>query len=91
MGNVARILGAGTAIAAGSVGAYKLVQSYRNKPRSIVAKKIASLRKVYSRWMERAQSSREPGLAAKLKKGASQILQVIDRLMEILQKKADGR
>ena len=91
MGNVARILGVGTAAAAGSVGAYKLVQAYRNKPRSVVAKKIASLRKVYSRWMQRAQSSREPGVASQLKKGAAKILQVIDRLMEILQKKADGR
>lgn len=93
MNRVFRIVGIGTAAAAAatSVGAYKLVQAYRNKPRSVIAKKIASLRRVYSRWMEKAQSSREPGIAAKLKKGAAQILQVIDKLLEVLQKRADNR
>ena len=73
------------------VVAQRLVQAYRNKPKSVIAKKIASLRQIYSKWMQKAASSRDQGLAAKLKRGAAKILQVIDKLMGYLQNKADGR
>lgn len=79
----------GTAGAA--YGVFKAVQAYRNKPKSVIAKKIASLRSIYSKWMKRAQSSRDSGIAAKLKRGAAKILQVIDKLMAFLQRKTDGK
>ena len=83
------------ALLGGTVGAaygvFKAVQGYRNKPKSVIAKKIASLRNIYSKWMKRAQSSKDSGIAAKLKRGAAKILQVIDKLMAFLQRKADNR
>lgn len=78
-------------IAGVGVGANKLIKAYRNKPKSVIAKKIASLRKIYSKWMQRAQSSKDSGIVSKLRRGAAKILQVIDKLLGLLQSKADNR
>lgn len=70
---------------------HKIAERYENKPRTLLAKKIAALRNIYSSWMKKANSSKDPGIVARLKQGAAKILQVIDKLMEFLQKKADFR
>ena len=66
----------------------KAIQNYRNKPKSVIAKKIASLRSIYQKWMDRASNCKDSGLVSRLKAGAAKILQVIDKLLAILQKKA---
>jgi hypothetical protein len=80
------------AMAAGAAGAglagYLAYKQYKNKPKTVIGKRIAALRKVYAKFMKRAQSSSDKGLAAKLKKVAAKILSVIDKLMEFIQKKA---
>jgi hypothetical protein len=76
---------AGTALVGAGIYAY---QQYKNKPKSVIGKRIAALRKVYTKFMNKAQSSRDSGVAAKLKKIAAKILQVIDKLLGYLQNKA---
>ena len=69
--------------------AIKSIAEYRNKPKSIIAKKIASLRHIYSKYMESAQ--KHPEKASIFKKVAAKILSVIDKLLGFLQAKADYR
>lgn len=76
---------AGTALVGAGIYAYK---QYKDKPKSVIGKRIAALRKVYAKFMKKAQSAKDNGIAAKLKKVAAKILSVIDKLMEFLQKKA---
>mgnify|MGYP007069954024 CR=1 FL=1 len=82
----------GTAVAAaGGYGAYKAIQAYRNKPRSVIAKKIASLRKLYAKTMHNFKNASDSGLKNRLKHVAGKILEAIDKLLGFLQRKADGR
>jgi hypothetical protein len=76
---------AGTALVGAGIYAYK---QYKDKPKSVIGKRIAALRKVYTKFKKKAQSAKDNGIAAKLKKVAAKILSVIDKLMEFLQKKA---
>jgi hypothetical protein len=73
---------------AGSALATAAYNHYANKPKSMIGKKIAALRSIYSKFMKRAQSSKDSGVAAKLKKVAAKILSIIDKLMGYLQNKA---
>ncbi len=83
------VIGAGIGGAvAGGLFAYK---QYRDKPKSVIAKRIAALRQTYSKFMAKAQKAPNDGIKNKLKHVAAKILQVIDKLMSFLQKKADGR
>jgi hypothetical protein len=77
-------------VAGGMAAAYGLnkLNQYRNKPKSFIGKKIAALRSIYSKFMQRAQASNDSGVAAKLKKVAAKILAAIDKLMAFLQNKA---
>jgi hypothetical protein len=75
----------GLAAGGAALAAYK---SYQNKPKSVIGKKIASLRSIYAKFMKRAQASQDSGIAAKLKRVAAKILSVIDKLMGYLQNKA---
>lgn len=77
------IAGAG---AAGIAGILKGIQVYRNKPKSIIGRKIASLRKVYQKYLEQAR--KYPEKAGVFKKIASKILGAIDQLLGFLQRKA---
>ena len=57
----------------------------------MISKKIASLRKVYAKWLQRANNAvedREAGLAKRI---AAKIMNIIDGLLKLLQNKADGR
>lgn len=68
-----------------------LLNQYRNQPRSVIAKRIAALRSIYSRWLQKAQNVPNEGLKNKFKLAAAKILGVIDKLMAFIQRKADGR
>lgn len=56
------------------------------QPKSVIGKKIASLRRIYSNYLERARAAKDAGQAGIFKKIASAILGVIDKLMARLQK-----
>jgi hypothetical protein len=75
----------GAALAGGAWYAYK---KYKNQPKSVIGKRIAALRQIYAKFMKRAQSAKDNGIAAKLKKVAAHVLQVIDKLLGYLQNKA---
>lgn len=64
---------------------------YRNKPKSVIAKRIAALRQTYAKFMQRSQSAPNEGIRDRLKHVAAKILGVIDKLMSFLQRKADYR
>lgn len=85
---------AGTALAVGGAGlALKKFVDYRkrvaweakNKPRTWLAKKIASLRSIYQKYLARARAARDKGQASIFQKVASTILGIIDALMRRLQ------
>ena len=75
----------GAALAGGAWYAYK---KYKNQPKSVIGKRIAALRQIYAKFMKRAQSAKDNGIAAKLKKVAAHVLKVIDKLLGYLQNKA---
>ena len=75
-------------LTAGAIGAgIYAVNKYRNAPKSVIGKRIAALRKIYNKWMRQAANG-GPGIKAKLKQAAAKLLQVIDKLMGFMQKKA---
>lgn len=83
------------AVAVGGAGlALKKFVDYRkrvaweakNKPRTWLAKKIASLRSIYQKYLARARAARDKGQASIFQKVASTILGIIDALMKRLQK-----
>ena len=78
----------GTGIGAALAGGIYAVNQYRNKPKSVIGKRIAALRNIYSKFMRDAQKAPNEGVKNKLKKVAAKILGVIDKLMAFLQKKA---
>ena len=85
-GKTALGVGLGAAAIGGGIYAYK---QYKNKPRSVIAKRIAALRGVYRKFMLNAQ--RNPQKANIFKRIAAKILSVIDKLMAFMQNTADGR
>lgn len=58
-------------------------------PKSAIAKRIAALRKTYAGFMQRAKEAPNEGVKNRLKKAASKILGVIDKLLAWLQRKID--
>lgn len=82
-------IGAGIASAIG--GGILAYRHYRDKPKTVIAKRIAALRNIYSKFMLRAQKAPNEGIKNRLKRVAAKILQVIDKLLAFLQRKADGR
>ena len=71
------------ALVGGGIYAYK---QYKNKPKSVIGKRIAALRGVYKKFMMNAQ--RNPQKAGMFKRMAAKILSVIDKLMGYLQNAA---
>lgn len=63
-----------------------LYRKYKDRPKSTIAKAIASLRNVYAKWMNKANSTNDKGIAATLKRGAAKVLQVIDKLLHAMQR-----
>ena len=80
-------IGAGAAAAVGA-GIYAY-NKYRNKPKSVIAKRIAALRGIYRKFMVNAQ--RNPQKANIFKRIAAKILSVIDKLMSFMQHATDSR
>lgn len=80
----------GTALAAygGYKGVQKLVQMAKDRPKSWIGKKIASLRKIYTKWMSAAEKTSDKTNSSLIKNAAHKILTVIDKLLAILQKNA---
>lgn len=72
-------------------GTASYIRAYRNKPKSVIAKKIASLREIYAKWLQRANNAIEDREAGFAKRIAAKIMNIIDGLLELLQRKADGR
>ena len=80
-------------IAAGVVGTAavlagaKALLNKKNAPKSWLGQKVAALRKVYTKWMQKAAKGGS-GVAAKLKQAAGKLLQIIDALMAKIQNMA---
>jgi len=76
-------IGVGVALGLGAAGLYKYI-SYKldQKPKSVIAKRIAALRGVYHTWMKKAFNSKHSNV---IKRAAAILLQVIDMLLEKLQ------
>lgn len=81
--------GAVAGATAASVLAYKALKASKNKPKSWIAKKIAALRSVYSKWLARANKETNSNKAGAIKKICAKIMNVIDALMQKLQTAAD--
>jgi hypothetical protein len=80
----------GTALAVygGYKGIQKLVQMAKDRPKSWIGKKIAALRKIYTKWMSAAEKTSDKTNSSLIKNAAHKILTVIDKLLAILQKNA---
>ncbi len=88
----------GVGLKIGSKAADKIEQvydNYKNKPKNVVAKVIAKLRKMYSGIKDKLE--KKPGILKKdskavatLKKVGAKILQVIDKLMRAMQTTANS-
>lgn len=85
---------AGAALAVGGAGlAIKKYMDYRkriaweakNKPKTWLAKKVASLRSIYQKYLERARYAKDRGQASIFQKVASIILGIIDTLLKKMQ------
>ena len=72
-------------------GIQKIYKKFRNRPKSVIAKKIASLRKLYETWLHRAKIEQDDKTAGVMKTIATNIMMLIDKLLAFLQRKADGR
>lgn len=70
-------------------GIQAIYKKFKNRPKSVIAKKIASLRKLYATWLERAKVERDDKTAGVFKTIAANIMTLIDKLLELLQKGAD--
>lgn len=89
---------AAAGLIAGGIAAYRKhkqapdlnVDKYKNQPRSVIAKRIASLRHIYADFLTRAKAAPNEGVKNKLKKVAAKILEAIDKLLAFLQRKADS-
>jgi len=66
-----------------------IYDKYKDRPRNVIAKKIASLRKIYEKWMQKAKFEKDMGVASMLKKAAHALMTVIDKLLQLLQRGAN--
>lgn len=67
----------------------KIYDHYKNKPKNVIAKAIASLRKKYHRIMTKAASASDKTLDGKLKNAGGKILEIIDKLLAKMQEGAN--
>lgn len=61
------------------------------KPKTWIAKKIQSLRKVYAKWMDLAKVERYRGKAGIIKRACLKLAEVIDFLLRKLQNATDNK
>ena len=75
----------------GGIDLSKIVQQADNQPKSWIAQKIASLRKLYQKWLKRANEEKDKNKIGKIKNVARVILNAIDKLMAKLQNATDKK
>ena len=71
-------------------GLGKTYEQFKDRPRNVIAKKIASLRLLYGKWMKKAQIEKNAGVASLFKRGAHKVMTIIDKLLRLLQQKANS-
>ena len=76
-------------IAAVGLGALYKIHEYRNKPKTIIAQKIASLRKILNKFRAKIAGSKSEQEKSILQKVCSKIIGAIDKLLGFAQRKTD--
>ena len=66
-----------------------LYNKFKDRPRNVIAKKIASLRKIYAKWMEKAKIEKDAKIASVFKKAGHALMTVIDKLLQAMQRGAN--
>lgn len=82
-------LAVGAGIAAAIDGGILAYKQYQDKPKSVIAKRVAALRGIYQKFLYNAKAN--PEKAGIFKRMAAKVLGVIDKLMSFIQRKADGQ
>lgn len=83
--DAAVIGGAAAGVAGAALAARQIYKASKNKPKSWISKKIASLRSLYAKWLRRAKMETNLRRASAIKKVCTQIMTVIDNLMKRLE------
>ncbi len=66
-----------------------IYNKFKDRPRNVIAKKIASLRKIYSKWMTKAKWEKDAKIASAIKKAGHALMTVIDKLLQAMQRGAN--
>lgn len=72
-----------------AAGVTEGIHSYKNKPHSVIAKKIAALRGLLLKYQKKMNLSKNNSEKSLLKKVCYKIMNTIDTLLKFLQKKTD--
>jgi hypothetical protein len=77
------------ALYGGAKNVQRVYNKFKNRPRNVIAKKIAALRKLYEKWLHRAKIERDDKTAGVIKHVCTNIMLIIDKLLELMQKGAN--
>jgi hypothetical protein len=66
-----------------------IYNKFKDRPRNVIAKKIAALRKIYSKWMAKAKWEKDAKIASAFKKAGHALMTVIDKLLQAMQRGAN--
>jgi hypothetical protein len=77
------------ALYGGAKNVQRVYNKFKNRPRNVIAKKIAALRKLYEKWLHRAKIERDDKTAGIIKHVCTNIMLIIDKLLELMQKGAN--
>ena len=69
----------------------KIVKQADNQPKTWIAQKIAALRKLYQKWLKKANEEKDENKIGRIKNVARIILNAIDKLMAKLQNATDKK
>ena len=84
-------IGIGLAVTAGAAGlAAILLRQIDKRPQTFIGKRIAALRAIYRKWMEKARSLKNTGVASLFKKGSANLLYAIDKLLAYVQNSSEN-
>lgn len=79
----------GATYSAMGLGALQKINEYRNKPKTVIAQKIAALRKILNNFKSKVAGSKSAQEKNLLKKACAKIMAAIDKLLHFAQKKTD--
>lgn len=65
----------------------ELIKESKGKNKSWISKKVASLRSIYNKWLNKANKESDAGKASIIKKACAAILNVIDKLLAMIERK----